>query len=303
MPSTISPAPKPAIQVRASRPSESLKHLVHCYFWTQISSSENEDLSSIVARVLPHAASDILVCEKEPIDVAFHGSNSRLEGAMLSGPFLSTPTYRASGQVSIFGIRLKHGALGRVVPFSAKRMVNTLLPLEEVWGKEKCENGLTNPVSKAETFEDKVAVAEKAIQACLADAKKEDPKLDKAVKTILESKGRIGVTELAGKMGVSRQTLKSKFDQAVGFAPKLFGRLLRFQNTLKVLYQKDQASWSDLAQECGYYDQAHLIREFNHFTGFSPERLLRDISRGDSIYYFDQAEQTLSLMKDKASNN
>ena len=292
--------PEPVFKVQAVKPSDALKSLVHCYYWTQISKNQKSS-SPTVARVLPHAAADILVADGDAVEINRRGNITTLAGAgspgALCGPFLTTPSYRCEGKTSIFGIRLRHGALGRVLPIPAKQLVNTLMPLTAIWQNQNVEALLTDPISKAGTFEAKCAAAEKGLSELFKGIRSLDEKLNKAIASILETKGKIGVTELAGVVGVSRQTLKSKFDQGVGFAPKLFGRLQRFQNTLKTLYRSGRSSWTDLAQECGYYDQAHLIREFNHFTGFSPERLLKDISRGDSIYYFDQAQQTLALVK------
>lgn len=288
---------KSAIEVRVTPPSQKLQEIIHCYYWTVIN-PDDSGARHTVARVLPHAAADIIISLGDPLEYDHNGNTGMLQGGVLNGPFLSTPTYRGVGKVELFGARLKHGALGRVLPFEAKRAVNQVITLDNIWDTQICRDALVDPIAKADSFERRVEIAENALAACVGNPRPQDQRLDEAVRLIIESKGRLGVSELAGKLGISRQTLKSKFDQAVGFAPKLFGRLLRFQNTIRVLYKTGRSSWSDLAQECGYYDQAHLIREFNHFTGFSPERLLKDIAQGSSYYYFSETEQTLSVMTD-----
>lgn len=53
-------------------------------------------------------------------------------------------------------------------------------------------------------------------------------------------------------------------------SPKLFCRLVRFQNTLTRALTSPPESWAGAALELGYYDQAHLITEFKEFTGFTP---------------------------------
>jgi methylphosphotriester-DNA--protein-cysteine methyltransferase len=133
---------------------------------------------------------------------------------------------------------------------------------------------------------------EHALGALLATARKPDPMVRKAVKLIAQHQGDLEVSALAAHLGVSRQTVKHKFDQHVGVSPKLFGKLRRFQAVLRRLASASKVDWIKLAQDSGYYDQAHLIREFNHFTGFSPQKFIKNLEKGDDLYLFDSADQT-----------
>lgn len=63
--------------------------------------------------------------------------------------------------------------------------------------------------------------------------------------------------------------------QAVGIPPKLLSRMQRFQRVFAVL-ENAGAGWADAAVECGYYDQAHLIRDFPEFAGKAPAALLAE---------------------------
>ena len=51
--------------------------------------------------------------------------------------------------------------------------------------------------------------------------------------------------------------------------PKLFARILRFEHALEFA-DGAEIGWAEIAQRCGYYDQAHMIRDFRAFTGRSP---------------------------------
>jgi AraC-like DNA-binding protein len=51
--------------------------------------------------------------------------------------------------------------------------------------------------------------------------------------------------------------------------PKLFARLLRFEHALE-LADGGGVGWAEIAQRCGYYDQAHMIGDFQQFAGHSP---------------------------------
>ena len=57
--------------------------------------------------------------------------------------------------------------------------------------------------------------------------------------------------------------------------PKLFSRVQRFQRARTLIEQMESSDWVDLALECGYFDQSHLIREFHELSGISPGAYLR----------------------------
>ena len=56
-------------------------------------------------------------------------------------------------------------------------------------------------------------------------------------------------------------------------SPKLLGRILRFHHAVGMM--GTGPGWAEIALTCGYYDQAHLIRDFNQFTGSSPSDFAR----------------------------
>jgi AraC-like DNA-binding protein len=47
-------------------------------------------------------------------------------------------------------------------------------------------------------------------------------------------------------------------------------RVLRLQHAVSLLGRHRRQGWSALALAAGYYDQAHLIREFKALAGVTP---------------------------------
>jgi len=90
-----------------------------------------------------------------------------------------------------------------------------------------------------------------------------------AISMIYKSKGNIRIKELLSELHISQSVLEKKFRQVVGASPKKFASIVRFKNTIHS-YDRNR-SLTDLGYEAGFYDQAHFIREFKHFTGDSPE--------------------------------
>ena len=91
---------------------------------------------------------------------------------------------------------------------------------------------------------------------------------------IYETKGTIGIQNLAEETGYSACYLRRVFEQIHGISPKLFERFIRFQN---MLYLMEQQEWQSqrmdaLCFESGYYDQSHMMKDFKRFAGRTPEQ-------------------------------
>jgi AraC-like DNA-binding protein len=80
------------------------------------------------------------------------------------------------------------------------------------------------------------------------------------------NRGRLPLSVLAGRAGVSRQYFARVFHDRVGLTPRLYSRLARFRNGL-ALISKANISWAETALELGYSDQSHMIADFREFSG------------------------------------
>lgn len=97
-----------------------------------------------------------------------------------------------------------------------------------------------------------------------------------AVDKLAASGGRVPIEELAIQTGFTRKHLGNLFQQQVGLSPKALARVHRFRGALQLLDRANgQVPWAELAEQCGFYDQSHLINEFRRFTGFSPVELAK----------------------------
>lgn len=91
-----------------------------------------------------------------------------------------------------------------------------------------------------------------------------------ALHQLQRSHGRIAIGRLADDLSVSRKRLIARFHDQIGLPPKTIGRIYRFNRMLAHLQRPKRPSLAELADACGYYDQAHFNRDFRDFAGMAP---------------------------------
>jgi AraC-like DNA-binding protein len=266
-----------------------LKPYVGALYYVNVSISGDSPERRCI--LLPHANVDLIINLGGPFSMERAGQiNSVTSLATLHGPHPDATQIRRHGALSLLGVRLKLGVAAGFLNFPVKEISGRFISAESFWPNVQSE--LIEPVLAAENLRTKIQVFEKALARFFSKIRKTDSALRKAVKLVAQHEGDVEVAEIARQLKISRQTVKHKFDHAVGLSPKQFGKLRRFQSLLRNLSSNQDLGWSDLATKCGYYDQAHLIREFNSFTGFSPEKFLKLLARGEDLYFFEAADLT-----------
>ncbi|WP_236517108.1 helix-turn-helix domain-containing protein [Sandaracinus amylolyticus] len=91
-----------------------------------------------------------------------------------------------------------------------------------------------------------------------------------ALRRIEERGGAIDIRALARELGYSHEHVIRTFRDHVGIPPKLFARIVRFDRLVKRIKAGGDVRWPALAQDLGYYDQSHLVRDVKQFTGLTP---------------------------------
>ncbi|HKK42772.1 MAG TPA: helix-turn-helix domain-containing protein [Bacteroidales bacterium] len=108
--------------------------------------------------------------------------------------------------------------------------------------------------------------------------------IEYAQKKIISSGGDVNITDLAASAGISLSSLERNFRKQTGFTPKYYAKIMRFNHVFRLLQSGKSTSWQDIVYECGYYDQAHLIREFSTFTGETPGEFFSNTHLSVSFY-------------------
>jgi len=160
---------------------------------------------------------------------------------------------------------------------------NKNVPLDLIWGSmvPALRDRLRTANDPAEKF--------RVLEVALLEHLNERLQLNAAVRYALQEFARRPeiprVRELAHEAGLSRRRFSQLFREQVGLTPKLYCRLQRFQNTLKLIASSTSVDWAQLALAAGYCDQAHLAHEFHDFSGLSPSAYLASPSPSGSFFH------------------
>ena len=197
---------------------------------------------------------------------------ARFVVGQMTRPVLVAPT----GAVRLLGIRFAPGGTLPFLPVLAGELTDRITPLDEV--APTLDREIRRLLDLPCAWREKIPLVEAVLIRRLAAHAARGASLQPAVALLLSSGGRVSVDRVAAHLALGHRQLERRFLREVGLGPKMLGRILRFQQVFRAV-EDPAADWAGVAVDCGYYDQAHLIRDFRQFAGQSPGLLFDDFSR------------------------
>ena len=243
-------------------------------------------------RGLPSGCLTLIVTLDDPLFIEAHpdprqaaAAYDTLLGGLHTSPALVTHDGRQSG------IQLGLTPLGarRLLGVPAGELANLDVPATDVFGAFAAE--LRERVTAERTWDGRFAVIDSLLGRRIAGSgsgcgEGARPEVAHAWRRLRTSRGAVSVAELAVETGWSARHLNSLFRAEVGLSPKEAARVVRFDHARRRIAQAARAcagaadtpgiGLADLAAECGYYDQAHMAREFRSLAGCPPTQWLAE---------------------------
>ena len=242
---------------REIRPSLRLARYVECY-WQRQEYSPIPD-----CRILPDGCVDILFS-------TLHGEPA---GLTVTGLMTKPLVCDIEADRWFFGVRFRPGMAAAFLP-EAALLNDKVEPLENLCGAAAVRSIAGRLVESANLHQ----MAE-IMDGFLRPA--EPP--DSAQRALWNlSATSVSLDRLVSDAGLSPRHFRRACVQRLGVSPKYLRRLLRFRGAVEKISAMSaaQPNWAHLAAACGYYDQAHFIREFQEFAGCTPGRFLQSPDRG-----------------------
>lgn len=184
----------------------------------------------------------------------------------------SAPTEAvASGRCVAVGARLRPGRAGGLLRASGGELRDEVARLDELCGRAVA--GVGEPAAAGPRAA--IVALERALLALRVRAAAPDPLVDEAMRLIGLSRGRLAVEGLARRAGTTVRQLQRRFRDGVGLSPKRVCRIARVEHAAGLLAAPGRVDHGDVVDACGFYDQAHLIRELRALAGVTPGALRR----------------------------
>jgi len=225
-------------------------------------------------RELPSAEVPLIISFGEPIRLfdVDDRRQSRELGSFATGAYDAHVVVEANGSqcgiqidFTILGMRL---FLGRPLA----DLTNRGIALEEIFGS--AARRLTSELHDAPTWEARFDLLDREIATRIESARRPASEVLCTWTRIVNSGGLVTIGSLVDETGWSQKHLISQFREHIGLAPKMFARVMRFGSAVDRLRRRNHTSLTELALDCGYYDQAHFDRDFRVFAGVTPTELL-----------------------------
>lgn len=247
-------------------PHPPLSSVIECFWFEE---RDTHRLSPIEP-VLPTGSSVLIINFHEQAIRVYDGPQpgqvQTFRDAIVCGPRSAALSIDMSIPVSLLGVRFKPGGSFPFFTPPANELVNIHASLDVLWGKDA---GLVREqLLAASTIDEKFRVLEKALLRKARRPITPRPAITYAIHEF--NHGSQTISSITEQIGFSPQWFRRIFREEVGLSPKVYYRVQRFQQSLRLIAPGKDIDWASIALTCGYFDQAHFIHDFQAFTGFSP---------------------------------
>ncbi|MBF6174219.1 helix-turn-helix domain-containing protein [Nocardia blacklockiae] len=174
-------------------------------------------------------------------------------------------------RVRLVGVHFKPWGLAPFIEGPAAELRDRWVPADAVW--QRSVDRIRNRLGEIGTPGEMLRAVETELLARLAEPRGVDLVRHTAQRLAL-SHGAVPIGALIEATGVSATHLTGQFKTHVGVTPKQVARIYRFARLILSVDARHPVGWSDLAATVGYFDQAHLSKEFKDFTGHTPTEYL-----------------------------
>ncbi|MBW8880361.1 MAG: AraC family transcriptional regulator [Asticcacaulis sp.] len=169
------------------------------------------------------------------------------------------------------GVSFRPGGAYAVLGVEASELSNEIVALDDVLGRIVGE--LRERLYEAPNVAARFALMDQVLTG-LIRRRPDVERIAPALKVLDDSHGLAPVANLGDLADISQKHMISLFNRIIGVSPKKLARLYRMQHLLRAVDGPNPVTWTTVAQDYLFFDQAHFNKDFKRFTGYAPTEYL-----------------------------
>lgn len=180
-------------------------------------------------------------------------------------------TIPAGSMASMMVVSFKKGMSYPFYPFPVSEISDHVLDADLIWGRNFAH--VRERMLETRDIDRRFEIMESFLLEHFGSHLTVDECVAFAVGEMWRNPGSVNIARMNAKIGYSQKHFISMFKKRVGLTPKAYLKIMRFQKAVSMIDNLPPASidWSEVAYDCGFYDQSHFINDFRVFSGFTPE--------------------------------
>jgi AraC-like DNA-binding protein len=195
------------------------------------------------------------------------GTQQSATASCIQGPSQSYRRFTIDKGFGMFGVYLYPFAIPQLFGTPVASLANQLPDLQTWLGAEGRD--LEEKMMLAKNNQQRITTMVSFFENRLRHCDNTIHPLTRAITGMVEQQQLARVDELSTQCFLSIRQFERKFKELAGLSPKLYTRILRFQAATR--QYGENKSLTDIAYDCGYYDQSHFIHDFKEFSGLHPK--------------------------------
>lgn len=190
---------------------------------------------------------------------------------LVCGQMTKPLVLRSSTDAGMIGIRFHPSGMGAFFSTPMNELIDQRVPAEHLF---QDLNRLSNSIAESSNDTQRIAACTRFLTSSI-DLNRDSRNIRYAVEEIIKNHGQVSVESVVSQLGMSRRSLEMAFQKVVGTSPKMYCRIIRFRHLFDTMNQESESvQWAHRALDSGFFDQSHMIRDFQRFTGQSPTSFL-----------------------------
>lgn len=237
------------------------------------------DYTEIIGHLSPNFEMMMIFNFGAPVRISFAGNplgNLQVEQVGVLGPLRKMLNFEVLKNTDLVAVIFNLDGFYRLFHTPMDTLDDESIHDPDVLINKSCCTDLWEMLNKMPSLEDRIRFISDYIHSFMEEPELGSKPLMDGL-TYFNDPSIQPVKAIAADSNLSERTIQTRFKKYVGYSPKELLRFLRFKQVITTIEQApgETVDWFDLIHDFGYHDQSHLIKDFKHFLGTTPQEFIR----------------------------